>query len=135
MRINSRRGARERLGELRDRARLLGDEVQNLLLRAIRQELMLSDRSPRLAVAAAPRRDAFTWETKPAATLWHGHKHPLFTFPFLGAILKIVPHKTTPTASYSTGVERSTGAARTQSSGVALLRRGHESFSHVTGQR
>src|SRR5205085_8039044 len=92
MRINSRRGARERLGELRDRPRLLGDEVQNLLLRAIRQELMLSDRSPRLAVAAAPRRDAFTWETKPAATLWHGHKHP----PLYISIFRGYPKNSSP---------------------------------------
>src|SRR5438270_428148 len=73
MRVNAGSGKTDRLSDLSDRIRTLGQDIQNFLFGPVRQKFVLRDFGPWIAVASRLRRDAFTGKPESFETSRYTH--------------------------------------------------------------
>src|SRR5437588_6083785 len=71
--VDAGSGKTERLGDLSNRIRTLGQDIENFLFGAVRQEFVLRDLGPWIAVVSRPRRDAFTGKPESLETSRYTH--------------------------------------------------------------
>src|SRR5947207_11734493 len=80
MGVDARSGKTQRISDLSNRIRPLGQDIQNFLFGPIRQEFVLGDLSPWIAVAARPRRDAFTGKPESFETSGYTHNFSILGY-------------------------------------------------------